>query len=130
MALYNLMNVRYEMGLRDEHSVSPDTPLLLRSALYDWIDFFIRADPDGMHRKFNMLLCGPHVIYDPLTEGPFIHKVIPRSCFPAAGSPQVLSQWRGVQERMQMEKMEIVRRGRESERATQRRAFGNEQVAL
>jgi hypothetical protein len=128
MALYNLMNVRFEIGVRNEQSTSPNTPLLFRSALYDWIDFFIRADPNGMHRKFNMLLSGPHDLYDPLTDRPFVHKFIPRSCFPAAGNPQTLAQWRGVQERMQKEKQEIIRRGRQSEMATQARPLSNDPV--
>jgi hypothetical protein len=131
MVLYNLMNVGFEMGVRDgAHSTSRTTPLLLRSALYDWIDFFIRADPDGMHGKLNMLLSGLQDLYDPITDKPFIHKDIPRSCFPAAGDPQVLSQWRAVQERMQSEKPEIIRRGQEIERANQPPALRDDPVTL
>jgi hypothetical protein len=119
MVLYNLMNVGFEMGIRDGHSTSPNTPLLHRSALYDWIDFFIRADPDGMHRKLTTLVTGLQDLYDPLTDKAFVHKEIPRSCFPAAGDPAVLSQWRAVQERMQTEKPEIIRRGQDIERGNQ-----------
>jgi hypothetical protein len=126
MVLYNLMNVGFEMGVRDGHSTAPNTPLLLRSALYDWIDFFIRADPDGMHRKLNTLISGLQDLYDPLTDKAFIHKEIPRSCFPAAGDPSVLSQWRAVQERMQTEKPEIIRLGQVIERDNQSPALRDE----
>jgi hypothetical protein len=105
--LYNFMTAKYVLGPREVGSPVTKTPLLLRSALYNLLDFSICADPSGLHQRINKMPAGPQTLYDPVTDRPFTYNFIPRECFPAIGDIQAMGYWQAVTEALKKEMPQI-----------------------
>jgi len=61
-------------------------PLVQRKTVHLWLRKYIAACPSEFWNRINVLLRDAPALLDPVTEEPFVHRVIPRSCFPAEGA--------------------------------------------
>jgi hypothetical protein len=61
-------------------------PLIERKIVHQWLRKYVAGCPTEFWNRLNILLRDVPALLDPMTEEPFVHKIIPRSCFPAEGS--------------------------------------------
>jgi hypothetical protein len=62
-------------------------PLIQRKDVHQWVRKYIAACPDEFWNRLNIILRDVPALLDPLTEEPFAHKIIPRSCLPVDSIP-------------------------------------------
>ncbi|KAF4625584.1 hypothetical protein G7Y89_g12584 [Cudoniella acicularis] len=58
-------------------------PLIKRQSVKLWLRNYIMAQPDELHKRLNTLLRDVPELQHPMEDKPFIHKEVPRGCFPA-----------------------------------------------
>src|ERR1700753_103486 len=81
---YSAMGIDVTFGYRRGNNPQELTlPLIPRKAVHVWLRRFITAYPDKLWNSLNIILRDIPVLIDPITEEPFKHKIIPRSCFPS-----------------------------------------------
>ena len=84
---YSLMGMEFSCVVRQGHdSEDSGLPLLQRKAVHAWLRRYITAYPNDLWMRLNIILRDVPALIDPLTETPFAHKIIPRTCFPSEGS--------------------------------------------
>jgi hypothetical protein len=98
---YTLLGMPFEMGSREASPGARETPLLLRSGLAHWLAIACSYNPEGFGARFSNILQAESVkIYDPMTDAPFEHTVVPRSCLPQADHPEAVRAWDSAQEQL------------------------------
>jgi hypothetical protein len=84
---YSLMGMDFTCAVRQGNDPDDKTlPLIQRKAVHAWLRRYIIAYPDELWMRLNIILRDVPALIDPLTETPFTHKIIPRSCLPSKGS--------------------------------------------
>jgi hypothetical protein len=64
------------------NGIANGLPLITRKGVHLWLRKYIKAGSEAFWERLNNVLRDIPELVDPITEEAFVHKTIPRSCFP------------------------------------------------